>query len=366
MLLKPMIRGFAGQALWNARLTRPSAARRKWLTVVTFHRVLPEELRRAYPYPGLAVTPQELDWLLAHFVRYYTCGTLADMHRRFLRRPLPERPLLAITFDDGQLDNFEFARPVLRKHQVTASFFVPTQAVSTGQLLWHDQLGFAVKGALESAAAWPAFLRLLGEHGLQHATRSLTHVALTELRPSAVLDTVARAAKQLSTRERREFVQNARTLNGSTMAPDWAGMMSFDQVAILAQEGHEIGSHSVSHAIMTQCSFEELNAEMGSSKRTLEHVVEKPVESFCYPNGNCDLRTEAAAQEAGYARAVTTAWGLNSIATPPHALRRCDIDASRVRGPDGALDESQLGWRLSGLHPAEHLERMANLIRPQE
>src|SRR5688572_24168562 len=119
-----MIGGAAKKALRDAAaglfaLSGLTAASRRHvdrLVIVTFHRVLPEDLRAQYPYPGLAVTPEELDWLLGELGRDYTLGTLAETHRRYASGERPRKPLLAITFDDGQLDNYEHARPVLARH----------------------------------------------------------------------------------------------------------------------------------------------------------------------------------------------------------------------------------------------------------
>src|SRR6185312_15111586 len=43
-----------------------------------------------------------------------------------ISRKEPERPAVAITFDDGYLDNFEYAFPLLQKYHLAATFFVTT------------------------------------------------------------------------------------------------------------------------------------------------------------------------------------------------------------------------------------------------
>lgn len=60
---------------------------------------------------------------------------------KFIDRQLIESDLKAlITFDDGYQDNFEVAFPILKKYNVSAIFFIPTDFIGTNNLLWHDKI----------------------------------------------------------------------------------------------------------------------------------------------------------------------------------------------------------------------------------
>ena len=56
------------------------------------------------------------------------------------------KPLAAVTFDDGYLDNFENAIPILKELNLPATFFVSTGLIGTDKGLPHDleKLGKAV------------------------------------------------------------------------------------------------------------------------------------------------------------------------------------------------------------------------------
>src|SRR5262249_2065433 len=147
------LRDLASRALWKVGPTRPARMARDRLTVATFHRVLPERYRREYAYPGLVVTPEELEEFLGFFAHHYAVDTLARSLARWKEGGAADRPLVAVTFDDGQAANFEYARPVVEKAGLRATFFIPAGHVEEGAALWHDRLGFAVRRAIEREPA---------------------------------------------------------------------------------------------------------------------------------------------------------------------------------------------------------------------
>lgn len=338
MTLKAVLRDASARLLFAAGVTRPGRRARGRLSIATFHRVLPREHRRAYPYPGLVVTPEELDAFLGYFVTHFDCGTLRSQHERHLRQEQGARPLMAITFDDGQHDNFAHARPVLRRYGVRASFFIPVAAVERQELLWHDRLGFALLGLLRQRG------------GRERALAALRAAGLPLGGPGSLPEIAVGESKALPLERRLRLVEELARAAGNERPPGFARLMSFAELAALAGDGHEIGSHSMTHCMVTECDDAALRYELAESRRALEERLRQPVDSFCYPNGNCDARSAAAAAAAGYQRAVTTDWGLNGPAADPFRLRRCDMDAGRVTGTTGMLP-ALLAFRMSGLYP---------------
>ncbi|MGH6801854.1 MAG: polysaccharide deacetylase family protein, partial [Methyloceanibacter sp.] len=235
---KTRLRNSAAQFLFLTGLTAPRRRGRGRLSVVTFHRVLPEAERQAYPYPGLVVTPQELDAVLTYLTEHFDCGALATQHERYLTGEIPARPLLALTFDDGQHDNYRNARPVLARHHVKASFFVPVAAVERQELLWHDRLGFAVLALLKQAP---------GDR--ERLMRVLAAAGLSGNGPRSLVENVVQESKGLALEVRLRLVAALEEASG-TAPPDFARLMTFEELAELAADGHEIGSHSMTHCMM--------------------------------------------------------------------------------------------------------------------
>lgn len=328
--LRASARDRVGELLWRAGLTRPARAGAGRLTVVTLHRVLPAALRDEYPLRALAVTVEELAFLAGWLAEHYTCAPLAEAWARLAGGERPARPLLAVTFDDGQLDNHLHARPVLERAGLRATFFVPVEAAERGAPLWHDRLAFAALRLLREGRADPA-LPGGGAGG----------------EPAAAAAAVVARAKRLPAAEREALVERVERAAGGPARPAWDGAMGWDQLRALAAAGHEIGSHTLTHPLLPGLDDARLEAEVAGSRARLEAALGVPCRSFCYPNGDCDDRVVAAVRRAGYEVAVTTAWGPNRPGADPLRLTRCDLQGPTSRDRGGRLSPARLALRLS-------------------
>jgi peptidoglycan/xylan/chitin deacetylase (PgdA/CDA1 family) len=336
---KALVRDLAGALLFRAGVTHPRRAGAGRALIVTFHRVLPAAELAKYPSPEIAVTPDELAWFLRYFRKHFICGPLREIMQGYLAGVPTSKPVLAITFDDGQRDNFLHARPVLAAEGVRASFFTVARAAESGEPLWHDRLGFALRKwvALAPGAA-EAYLEKIG-------------VPADSRGPAARIGASIERTKALDPEGIAARVAEVEAAVGGSAVPSWDGMMTWDEMRIMAAAGHEIGSHSLSHPILPLCDDARLREETAGSRRAIEGALGVPVDSFCYPNGDHDDRVVSAVEKAGYRYAVTTKWGRNDRSSSVFRLRRCDIQGITARAAGGELSEARLAWRMSGLHP---------------
>lgn len=103
-------------------------------------------------------------------------------------------------------------------------------------------------------------------------------------------------------------------------------LMTADQIRDLAQTGFEIGSHTISHARLTQLTDKELRRELAGSKAMLEDITGTEVLSLSYPYGACDQRVLEESVRAGYKYAVST-----KLATLTPGTNLYDIPRISVR-----------------------------------
>ncbi len=88
-------------------------------------------------------------------------------------------------------------------------------------------------------------------------------------------------------------------------------LLTLEQIRELHRHGVHFGSHSLTHARLTDLSDSHLEREVGDSKRKLEDLLGAEVPCFAYPWGLADMRVRSAVARAGYKVALTAQEGLN-------------------------------------------------------
>jgi peptidoglycan/xylan/chitin deacetylase (PgdA/CDA1 family) len=115
-----------------------------------------------------------------------------------------------------------------------------------------------------------------------------------------------------------------------------SGLLSWDEIRGMAGNGFDIGSHTLSHAILAELTPPEARRELAGSRRRLEEELNLPVRALAYPNGTTldfNPQVEALTREAGYSAAFTLVPGparSPEVRSNPMAIRR-----TAVYLPDG-------------------------------
>jgi peptidoglycan/xylan/chitin deacetylase (PgdA/CDA1 family) len=81
--------------------------------------------------------------------------------------------------------------------------------------------------------------------------------------------------------------------------------MTWTDLAMLADAGWEVGSHTRSHPRLTRLGDASLHDELRRSRETCERRLCRPCVTLAYPYGDHDGRVVAAARAAGYEAACT-------------------------------------------------------------
>lgn len=89
---------------------------------------------------------QQIEYMKSHFNIVTMEQVLAAVRERERGGPLPEQALL-LTFDDGYIDNYTFAFPILQEFGVQGSFFIPGKTFATHQLLDVNKIHYILASA---------------------------------------------------------------------------------------------------------------------------------------------------------------------------------------------------------------------------
>ncbi len=272
-------------------------------------------------------------------------------------REIPPR-LAAITIDDGYRDAYEIAFPILREHCAPATVFVVTEFVEGAVWLWTDKPRYLTA----AAAAREAEVEIAGRR-LRLGLKDLASRAASARAVNAALKTLPEEARDFAI-ERLAFDLNVKLPD---RPPAEYGAINWRQAREMADAGVEIGSHTLTHPILTSLSDDRLREEVGRSRARLQSALGRTVEAFCYPNGDYDLRAQREVARCGYRLAVTTETGLNNGRNNPLALRRIhgEYDLARFVKSTSGFGQAQNRWqlrRLRGRDPSgdEAVARAAN------
>lgn len=288
---------------------------RKNLAVLTYHRVIPDELA-GKDRPRNSLFASEFAGQIAYLARRYHIVNGA-MFQEFLlgNTTLPANSVL-LTFDDGYENNYSVAWPILRRYNGSAVFFVTTDFIDRQGWLWLDELdGWLGNISFHDIFDW------LRQHQL---ACNLTD----KYQFRAWLKTLRRLRRgKLLRKLQKDLTRTANTETHTIVTKP----MSWDNVREMHAAGMTIGSHTTKHDILATCPEEEVQMELTASRARIEEEIASECWCFSYPNGEANdfhQSDKKAIQKAGYLCAFTQIDGFVSDSFDPYALPRISVPDS--------------------------------------
>jgi len=182
---------------------------------------------------------------------------------------------VVVTFDDGYLDNYVHAWPVLKELGIKAAFFVVTG--------WADAASAAHGGARGPGPERRALIE-------EFLASRPTHSGIKGLIRAGEAD---------------------------------KAVMDWEMIREMASTGlAEFHSHTVSHRNCDRLSGQELASELAGSKRRMEDALGTTCRYLCWPRGRYTPDAVSVARDAGYRGLFTTVRGAASAGTDPMAIER--------------------------------------------
>jgi peptidoglycan/xylan/chitin deacetylase (PgdA/CDA1 family) len=199
-----------------------------------------------------------------------------------------------LTFDDGYLDNFEAALPVLKAHFVSAVFFLVSGFLERKIVPWWDQIAWMCRRAQRSdGAAW------IDRYKNPNINQS-------------------------------EFWAELESATQLSRPSDPGGLfLNPGQARVLLAAGMSIGAHTCTHPILAQLGTVEQQREIAESKSLLEAQLGTRIDTFAYPVGSRDAFTGETVEllrASGYRAAFSYYGGINTPGNvDPFDLKRIPV-----------------------------------------
>lgn len=204
-----------------------------------------------------------VDWFRENGYVFLSCDQLLDILEQKI--PCP-RGAVWVSLDDGWKGNIDNVIPTAVEYNIPITIFIYTDAIEDGTFWW--------QAVNESANRLPAGFRDIE-----------TIWKLPEDSRKQVLKLISQVRSPATSKREAMTVEDVRCIS------------KIPQVAL--------GSHTVTHAVLPNCSDYQVDYELRESKRKLEEWAGTPIRAFAYPRGYFDNRARRFLQEYGYGLAAT-------------------------------------------------------------
>jgi peptidoglycan/xylan/chitin deacetylase (PgdA/CDA1 family) len=306
---------------------------RPGIFVVNHHRI-GDSSRSRFDREVFSATADELDMQLQYFKKHLHIVSGEELEELISDRKKLRRMHVAITFDDGYLDNYTTAFDVLRANQVAAAFFLIPKYVGSSYIPWWDEIAYLVRNTKKSRITLKSPAPLTLELG--------------EDREPAI-HSVLQHYKQPNHMQGAQLMDELRAETECILPQPGRRFLNWQEAKEMKSAGMTIGSHMLSHRILRHLPPEQQHWEMEQSKKEIEANIGTRISTLAYPVGTpgaFDETTEEIARSLGYTMCFSFYGGVNT----PENLNRTNL----LRGctnPDPLLfrAETMLSAKLGRL-----------------
>jgi len=291
-----------------------AAVRAPFLTVLTYHRVADLSGDELFDPEVVDATTAQFDAQMALVAEHFQVVSIDDLIAHSRGASLPANPCL-ITFDDGYLDCHDNALPILRRHGLSAVFFIATDYVEERRVYWWDRIQYLVRRSSRSSIElrYPK-AEVISLDSIERATHRLLRI-VKDTRGLA-LD---RFLSELATAADVAWSDDIETKMANELVMTW------DQIRSMREQGMEIQSHTRTHRVLHTVDESELEDELYGSRLVLERELGERVAALAYPVGK-PIKDRPALVEAVRAAGYEIGFSnLTGVARQGRSLDRFDV-----------------------------------------
>lgn len=212
---------------------------------------------------------------------------------------------LLITFDDGYIDNYTNAYPILKSLNVPATFFVATDYISSGKIPWWDAVAYMINKTNLSTVKYKELSnKSFKLNNKQKVTRDILRVIKSDVEFS-ITEKLSMLSSLLEVKIPSTDKEGSSPL-----------FMTWEMLAEMSINNMEIGSHTCSHQLLSHLDVDEQKKELASSKRTIEERTGQIVIALAYPIGavtSYSYESCNSAHQCGYRLAFDFEKGINKF-----------------------------------------------------
>ena len=242
---------------------------------------------QGHSYFANHVTPDVFDAQVRFLSQNFDVISLGEAVQRASRGE-PLAGTVSITTDDGFVENFTNAAPILESHGATGTFFCVSSCVDNRWMMWRSQI-MHLSQTVSEARLRNAMAGVASRFDLVPPAADIDAMAWTISWNAALKDTYVGELWRLCDIEPLDdFLGRSKPYLTSAQLQD------------LVRRGHEVGSHTATHPVCSSLTTAEFSSELKSSCEELTKLSGMAVRTFAYPFGQrAAPETEAELARAG-------------------------------------------------------------------
>lgn len=306
------------KGLFHVRLLNPVKRGRLYNAcgvVLQYHSVSPAHSSHHYIDSNLSISPEDFERQIAFVSKYFRVVSL-DQLLAHARERRTRETLFAVTFDDGYRDNYVHAFPILRKYNAPATFYLTTECIDGGILLWTSELRYLFLKCRRQRLSIPSLSAEFATDTAPNKKKSMEKIKRLLIGKPRYDREAILAEIRCETR-----VKETASLKET--------MLTWEQVKTMHRAGMDFGSHTLSHPSLPYIPPDEAKREIVESRASLMARLDCEISQFSFPNPcnhinfNSDLKQML--KDAGYGAATTSCSGYVSHGYDPFELKRKGI-----------------------------------------
>lgn len=280
--------------------------------IVMYHNVLPVQRSDIHLRN---ISQADFKKQILHFKKHFEVVSLKKL---FEKKSNHSR--LAITFDDGLINNLRYAAPVLEEARVPATFFITTTWINGESSLWPDELSILLsKQPSKIEFQKEVFRRTSAFHFRSERSQKTIQEVLLQCYPEEIHSFIKRLSQKTE-------IQPSRDQSWE----DLCRIMTGDEIEQLAGNPlFEIGSHAVTHHNLTCLPFPKVADELRNSRDYLRRITGKEIESIAYPFGLYTREMVDLSESLGYTRQLAVNYLFSEDKTDPRIKSRVGLYCDR-------------------------------------
>ncbi len=200
------------------------------ILIVNHHRVGDASTAR-FDRDVFSASAEAFEMQLKYFKRYFPIVAGEELENLVSGKTPLKRTYIAITFDDGYINDFRVSYPILKANNCAGTFFLVPQYVGTSYVPWWDEIAYLVRNSPRSQITL-------------HSPVATT-ISLTGNREDAIRS-VLRHYKRPDNHDGERILNELREQTGCAIPPTGRRFITWEEAREMREAGMAIGSHTQS------------------------------------------------------------------------------------------------------------------------